>query len=152
MIYGSSVWVSTSVDNVNKVFRLQKRTERVILNADTRANSVDPFGELNWLPFFHDKINQCALVYKRLNRVCPDYMLELLKRNIDIRSTERQSRYGSLNLIFQRIKENQKVLGLFKYQPLGFGIKRSSSLEILKNCLYKYFLKSHKDVYQFTIA
>ena len=44
------------------------------------------------------------------------------------------------------------MLGLFKYQPLGFGIKRSSSLEILKNCLYKYFLKSHKDVYQFTIA
>ena len=73
--------------------------------------------------FFHEaKINLCALVYKRLNGVCPDYMLELLKRNIDIRSTERQSRYGSLNLIFQRIKENQKVLGLFKYQPLGFGI------------------------------
>ena len=51
MMYGSSVWVSTSVDNVNKVFRLQKRTARVI-NADTRANSVDLFGELNWLPFF----------------------------------------------------------------------------------------------------
>ena len=99
MMYGCSVWVSTSVDNVNKVFRLQKRTARVILNADTRANSVDLFGELNWLPFFHDKINQCASVYKRLKRVCPDYMLELLKRNIDIRSTERQSRYGSLNLI-----------------------------------------------------
>ena len=73
--------------------------------------------------FFHEaKINQCALVYKRLNGVGPKHMLELLKRNIDIRSTERQSRYGSLNLIFQRIKENQKVLGLFKYQPLGFGI------------------------------
>ena len=51
MIYGSSVWVSTSVDNVNKVFRLPKRAARVILNADTRANSVDLFRELNWLPF-----------------------------------------------------------------------------------------------------
>ena len=50
-MYGSSVWVSTSVDHVNKVFRLQKRTARVI-NADTRANSVALFGELNWLPFF----------------------------------------------------------------------------------------------------
>ena len=100
MMYGSGVWVSTSVDNLNKVFRLQKRAARVILNADTKANSVDLFRELNWLPLFHEAmINQCALVYKRLNRVCPDYMLELLKRNIDIRSTERQSRYGSLNLI-----------------------------------------------------
>ena len=148
MMYGSSVWVSTSVDNLNKVFRLQKRAARVILNADTRAYIVDLFRELIILIgyLFHKaKINQCALVYKRLNGVCPDYMLELLKRNIDIRSTERQSRYGSLNLIFQRIKENQKVLGLFKYQPLGFGIKCSSSLDILKNCL-------HKDVHHFTIA
>ena len=52
MMYGSSVWVSTSVDNLNKVFRPQKRAARVILNADTRANSVDLFRELNWLPFF----------------------------------------------------------------------------------------------------
>ena len=52
------VWVSTSVDNLNKVFRLLKRAARVILNADTRANSVDLFRELNWLPFFHEaKIN-----------------------------------------------------------------------------------------------
>ena len=84
------MWVSTSVDNLNKVFRLQKRAARVILNADTRANSVELFRELtNWLPFFHEaKVDQCALVYKHLNRVCPDYMLELPKRNIDIRSTE----------------------------------------------------------------
>ena len=101
MMYGSSVWVSTSVDNLNRVFRLQKCSPRVILNVDTRANSVDLFRELDWLSFFHEaKINQCALVYKRLNGVCPDYMLELLKRNIDIRFTERQSRYGSLNLIY----------------------------------------------------
>ena len=68
MMYGSSVWVSTSVDNLNKVFRQKKRAARVILNADTRANSADLFRELNGLPFFHGaKINQCALVYKRLN-------------------------------------------------------------------------------------
>ena len=51
MMYGSSGWVSTSVDNLNKVFRLQKRAARVIINADTRAISVDLFRELNWLPF-----------------------------------------------------------------------------------------------------
>ena len=61
MMYGSSVWVSTSVDTLNKVFRLQKSATCIILNADTRANSVDLFSELNWVPFFHEsKINQCA--------------------------------------------------------------------------------------------
>ena len=99
------MWLSTSVDNLDKVFRLQKRAASVIFNADTRANSVDLFGELNWLSFFHEaKINKCALVYKSLNGVCPNYMLELLKRNIDIRSSERQSRYGSLNLICPKYK------------------------------------------------
>ena len=52
MMFGSSVWVFTSADNLNKVFRLHKRAARVILNADTRANSVDLFRELNWLSFF----------------------------------------------------------------------------------------------------
>ena len=51
VMYSSSVWVSTSVGNF-KVFRLQKRAARVIINADTRANSVNLFRELNWLPFF----------------------------------------------------------------------------------------------------
>ena len=46
MMYGSSVWVSRSVDKLNKVFRLQKRAARIILNAYTRANSVDLFREL----------------------------------------------------------------------------------------------------------
>ena len=79
---------------------LQKCATCIILNADTRTNSVDLFRELNWLPFIHEaKINQWALVYKHLNGVCPGYMLELLKQNINIHSTERQSRYGSSNLI-----------------------------------------------------
>ena len=67
MVYGSSVWVSTSVYNLNKVFRLQTRAARVILKAYTKANSVALFRELNWLPFFPEaKINKCALLYKRL--------------------------------------------------------------------------------------
>ena len=67
--------------------------------------------------FFHEgKINQCALVYKRLNRVRSDYMLELLKQNIDIRSTERQSRYGSLNLICQKYKRESEGSRSFQVQ------------------------------------
>ena len=154
------MWVSTSVDNLNKVFRLQKRAARVILNADTRANSVNLFRELNWLPFFHEaKIDQCALlVYKRLNGVYPDYVLELLKRNIDIRSTERQSRYGSLNLICPKYKRESEGARTFQVSATRFWnslpseVKRSSSLEILKKSLCKYFLESYKDVHHFTIA
>ena len=155
------MWVSTSVDNLNKVFRLQKRAARVILNADTRANSVNLFRELNWLPFFHEaKIDQCALlVYKRLNGVYyVYYVLELLKRNIDIRSTERQSSYGSLNLVLPKYKRESEGARTFQVSATRFWnslpseVKCSSSLEILKKSLYKYFLESYKDVHHFTIA
>ena len=51
-----------------------------------------------WVSTSVDNLNE------HLNGVCPDYMLELLRRNIGMRATERQSRYG-------------------------YGIKSSSSLE-----------------------
>ena len=67
--------------------------------------------------FFHEgKINQCALVYKRLNRVRSDYMLEFLMQKIDIRSTERQSRYGYLNLICQKYKRESEGGRSFQVQ------------------------------------
>ena len=109
--------------------------------------------------FFHEaKINQCRLVYERLNGVCPDYMLELLKRNFDIRSTERQSRYGSLSLICPKYKRESEGVGTFQVSATRFWnslpneIKCRSSLEILKKSLYRYFLESYKVIHHFTIA
>ena len=93
-----------------------------------------------------------------MNGVCPDYMLELLKRNIGIRSTERQTRYGSLNLICPKYKRESEGARTFQVSATRFWnslpneIKCSSSFEILKKSLFKYFLESYKDVYHFTIA
>ena len=85
-------------------------------------------------------------------------MLELLKRNIDIRSTERQIRYGSLKLICPKYKRESEGARTFQvsasrfWNSLPYEIKSSSSLEILKKSLNKYFLESYKDVHHFTIA
>ena len=38
---------------------LNKRAARVILGADTKANSVQLFRKLDWVPFFHEaKVNR----------------------------------------------------------------------------------------------
>ena len=85
-------------------------------------------------------------------------MLELLKRNIDIRSTERQSRYGSLNLICPKYKRESEGARTFQVSATRFWntlpneIKSSSSLKILKKSVKKYFLESYKDIPHFTIA
>ena len=43
MLYGSTVWSNCSSDNIMRVFKLQKRTARVILEADARSSSVKFF-------------------------------------------------------------------------------------------------------------
>ena len=43
MLYGSTVWSNCSSDNTMRVFKLQKRTARVILEADARSSSVKFF-------------------------------------------------------------------------------------------------------------
>ena len=68
-------------------------------------------------------------------------MSELLKRNITIRSTERKSRYGSLNLICPKYKGKAVGANTFQVSATRFSnslpneIKSGSSLEILKKFL-----------------
>ena len=58
MLYASTVWTSSSVENMQKVFKLEKRAASIILGADTKANSVQLFRKLDWVPFFHEaKVN-----------------------------------------------------------------------------------------------
>ena len=49
---------------MQKVFKLQKRTACVILGADTKANSVQLFKKLDWVPLFHKaKVNRLLMIY-----------------------------------------------------------------------------------------
>ena len=117
MLYASTVWTSCSVENMHEVFKIQKRAARVILGADTKANSVQLFRKLDWVPFFHEaKVNRSLMVYKRLSGDCPSYMSQMLIRNADI--SERPSRHGLLNLICQ----SQREEGLSQYRPHASGI------------------------------
>ena len=43
MLYGSTVWSTCSSDDMMRFFKLQKRTARVILEADARSSSVKFF-------------------------------------------------------------------------------------------------------------
>ena len=98
MLYGSIVWSSCSIQNFQKVFRLQKRAVRVILDANTRANIVELFNKLNCLPFYYEvKVNISFLIYKCLNDHSPAYMRDIVRVNSVIHT--RNNRYSSLNLV-----------------------------------------------------
>ena len=75
MQYASTVRTSCSTKNTQKVFKLQKRAARVILEANAKANGVQLFRKLHWVPFFREpKVNRLLMVYKQRSGDCPAYM------------------------------------------------------------------------------
>ena len=68
MLCASNVWFACSTGNLQRVFRLQKRSAHIILDAETRANSDELFTRLDWLPLHLEvKVNICVQVHKRIN-------------------------------------------------------------------------------------
>ena len=100
MLYVSNVWSACSIGNLQRVFRLQRGScARIILDANTQANSDELFTRLDWFPLHLEvKVNICVQVHKRINGRSPGYMSDLLVLNSDI--NERNNRNSSLNLVF----------------------------------------------------
>ena len=156
MLYGSIVWSSCSIQNLQKAFRLQKRVARVILDANTRANSVELFNKLNWLPFYYEvKVNMCVLIYKCLNGQCPAYMRDIVRVKSDIHT--RNNRYSSLNLVCPRYKgetEGGRSFGVRStriWNDLPSFLKESPSVHSLKRDLTNIYFASFKAIDTFRV-
>ena len=79
--YGSITWGGTSLVNLERVLKLQKRTARIISNADFSTPSKDMF-DLKWMPIhkrlLYDKV---TLAYKALNGFTPEFITNMLTPN-----------------------------------------------------------------------
>ena len=65
LMHGSVVWDNCGNMAKQSVLKLQKRTARIILNADRKSSSITLFNTLNWLPFYRESlIKRSVLVYK----------------------------------------------------------------------------------------
>ncbi len=159
MMYGATAWANCCVENLKKILRLQKRAARVILDADTRTNSVSLFKRLNWLAF-HDevKFNKCVLVYKRFHGNCPLYIKDMLTSNADI-PTRSLGRYSQRNLVcprYNRVMEGGKSFQVSTsklWNSLPPHIKTSDkSVENFKKELFNYFFNKYNDIDSFSIS
>ena len=156
MMYASAVWSSCSIENLRRVLRLQKRAARVVLDADTRANSVELFKKLEWLPFFCEaKVNMCVLVHKRLYGGCPVYIEDILRVNSDIH--DRNSRYSSINLVCPRFNRETEGGRSFSvrmarlWNALPNKLKAIKSANNFKKALINFYIDILKDIDHFTV-
>ena len=136
MLYASTVWTSCSVENMQKVFKLQKRAARVILGADTKANSVQLFRKLDWVPFsFHEvKVNRLLMVYKRLP-VCLSCLSQKRAAWVILGADiwKRIAVHGLFRNLsgFPVSNGSQREEGLSQYRPHASGIWYQVILETL---------------------
>ena len=73
ILYCSVIWTSCcSHDNINRIFKLQKRCARIILDAQQRHSTLDLFNILGWVPYnIESDIKRCLIAYKRIMGTCP---------------------------------------------------------------------------------
>ena len=96
--YGSNSWGSTSITNIERINKLQKRAARIILKADFTTPSADMFQRLGWMSVKHRiDYNKSVMTYKALHNLTPSYISDLLTPKAQINNrTLRSSEDGSL--------------------------------------------------------
>ena len=156
MLYGSTVWSNCSSNNIMKLFKLQKRAVWIILEANTRSNSVKLFKKLAWLHFYGEvKLNKSILVFKRLQGSCPTYMYDLLKFNADLHT--RTGRYSKLNLAcprFNRETEGGRTFSvsatrLWNQLPINLK-KEATTVASFRKAFQRHFIMSCDEVQHFS--
>ena len=136
---------------LQSVFRLQKRSARIILDADMRANSDAPFTRLDCLTLHLEvKVNIFVQVHKRINVRSLGYMSDLLVSNSDI--NERNNRNDSLNLVCPRFKREIDRVGggghsfgvraIRLWNAVSNSLKKIECVHIFKKALIDFYASS----------
>ena len=158
LMYGGSVWGSTSKDNIKRVFKLQKRAARFILDAKTKeTRTVRLFEKLGWLPFYDElHVNKLCIIYKSLNGQCPEYLSDQITRVSDI--SKRSSRHGNITLRcpkYSRETEGGRtfLISTIKlWNTLPVDIRSSNSIRAFKQNCFEFFKNSYVEIDHFCIS
>ena len=97
---GCWIWGGNTAAQTNRLLKLQKRAARIILRADIMTPSQSMFDQLKWLSFpkriqYHASI----MMYKSLNNLAPDYMLDLFNKVSESHSRNLRSVENDLLMI-----------------------------------------------------
>ena len=78
--YCCTVWGNCSVENLDRLLRLQKRCARIILDATINDSSVKLFDKLGWLPIDDTiRIRKLVMLHKISKGHCPEYFSSYFK-------------------------------------------------------------------------
>ena len=135
------IWGTTSIANIQRLSKLQKRAARIILKVQLSSLM---FQELGWLSLENRlKYNKAVLTYRALNNFTPDYLTELLTSLSEIHSLNlRSSENGLLHIPLSRttVFDNSFTCSAPKlWNDLPRTVRASGSLVTFKKNLKHCF-------------
>ena len=135
MDYCSTHWGHATTSD--RIYKLQRRSARIITDSEYQAPSDPLLEQLTWLPLpERGKYGQSHLVYRAVNGLAPDYMCALFTpiSNISTRTTRSNER-GDLYVPKARsdvFKNSIAVNGAHIWNELNPIIRNSNSLSNFK--------------------
>ena len=154
--YVSVIWTTCSKENLERVFKLQKRAARTTLFADRLTPSVHLFNNLRWSSFYEEaKIRRCVLVFNGLLGTLPPYLKDLITLNNEVHS--RNTRYSSSNLLCPRYKRETEggrtfaVISCRLWNSLPLTLRKLETVKLFKHKIWGYFFNEQLILNSFSI-
>jgi hypothetical protein len=144
--YCCPVWAKHKQIHTKKIFTLQKRVGKVILQKPMRTPSNVIFDDLKWLTF-ENRVNYhiCILVYKTLHNQCPVYMKDIISfsrnENYSLRSSSRND-IASFKYNTQYMKRSFANQSRLFWNTLPENIRSASSIKSFKTKCKQYLLQN----------
>ena len=146
--YCVEVWGNTYDSRLNKLVKLQKRAMRII----DGVNYLDPTNGL-FIKYkcmkFKDiiKLKTCCQVYKASRNVLPSVLQVRYRKTFEVHS---YSTRNCTNIYQNKAKSTMKnmcpsIKGVTLFNELPADIANSPSLEVFKNKLKKYLIKTYRE-------
>ena len=139
--YCCTVWGETTVNNLDKLCKLQKRAARLILNSNFDEPSKHLFEDLGWLSFVNRiQYHKGVLMYKCMNNLAPDYLCEMFKSNPC--SNKYSLRSSDAHCLFiprpktNYMKKTFQYSGTILWNKLPKSVKESENINVFK---HRYF-------------
>ena len=138
--YCLSIWGDAPSDSLSKLFRLQKRAARIVLNGNKDTPSIYMFNKLGWMCVYQRVIYQKYLImYNIVNNICPKYLNRIICFRSEGIYNLRSSDKCTLTVPFphkELFKKSLQYSGAHLWNILPIDIREAPNLNIFKSKLF----------------
>lgn len=144
MLYCSSVWSNTTLQNINRLQSIQNFVSKIVTNSRKFEYVTPLLHELNWLPvkeqlFYRDSV----LIFKCQNGLAPQYLTSKFTKRSNIHTRNTRTR-NSLQIPLYRMATGQRTFsyrGANIWNNLHKELRQNASLASFKHALQDTLLR-----------